>query len=132
MDHKTFLQPETKPMDATAFVDRARDMATTLEDRELGAARSRPRARQRVSRLARVPVSLLHSLRYRPPKQIAADVFARLCAAVERQAIDQIRIAENEISKARARRLGVDDRDLCEIEDALAKARALVMRKPGE
>jgi hypothetical protein len=125
MGRKEFLPVEQK-MDAAAFVDRARKMAATLEDREIAEARSRPIARQRVSRLARVPTSLLHSLRYRPPKQIAADVFARLCAAIERQAADQIRKAEHEISTARMRRLGADDSALCEIETALANARALM------
>jgi hypothetical protein len=128
VDHKKFLPVEQK-MNAAAFVDRAREIAMALEDREIGAARSRPLARQRVSRLARVPVSLLHSLRYRPPKQIAADVFARLCAAIERQAINQIKKAEHDISTARARRGGVEDRDLCEIEATLERARNLLKQE---
>jgi hypothetical protein len=125
---KEFLPFEQK-MDAAAFVDRAREMAAKLEDREIVQARSRPLARQRVSRLARVPASLLHSLRYRPPKQIAADMFARLCAAVERQSLDQIRKAENDITAVRARRMGADDRDLREIEAALEKARNLLKKE---
>jgi hypothetical protein len=125
MVHKEFLHSEQK-MDAAVFVDRAREMAAALEDREVLATRSRPIARQRVAHLSGVAASLLHSLRYRPPKQIAADAFERLCAATERKAAEQIRIAEHEIAKARARRIGTDDRALREVEAALAMARALI------
>jgi hypothetical protein len=55
-----------------------------------------------------------------------ADLFVRLCAAVERQALVQIRTAQHEIETARARRMGADNSVFCEIEDALAKARALI------
>ena len=118
-------------MDAAAFVDRAAKMAAMLEDREVFDVRSRPIARKRVARLAGVPASLLHSLRYRPPKTIAADAYARLCAAIERQAITQIGKAFDEIAEARARRAGVDARALREIADSLARAKAL-LAKSGE
>lgn len=122
---KEFLQSEQK-VSSAVFVERAREMATFLEDRENVIARSRPAARRSVARLAGVSSTLLHSLRYRPPKQIAADAFARLCAAVESQALAQIRMLEGEISIARACRRGADDRVLCEVETALDKARALI------
>lgn len=125
---KEFLQSEQKKMDAAAFVDDAREMAATLEDCEIFVAGSRPGARQRVARSAGVPASLLHALRYRPPKSIAADVFDKLCAAIERQALNQIRTAHHEIATVRARRLGVDDRALDEAHAALAKARELMER----
>lgn len=132
MLHKEFLPIEQKTMDAAAFVDRARKMAATLEDRETFDLRSRPLARQRVARVAGVSASLLHSLRYRPPKSIAADTYNRLCDAFERQAINQIWKAFDEIASARARRPGVDDRALREIEAALEKARALLRKEHGE
>ena len=122
---KEFLQSGQK-MDASIFVERARLMAATLEDREAG---SRPAARRRASRLAGVPASLLHSLRYRPPKTIAADAYARLCAAIEQQAITQIKKAFNEIAAARARRPGIDESALREIEAALASAQALLKKE---
>lgn len=128
MVHKEFLQSEPK-VDASVFVERAREMAAALEDREMPVARSRPAARRCASRLAGVSASLLHSLRYRPPKTIAADAYARLCAAIEQQAITQIRKAFNEIAEARARRPGVDESALREIEAALASAQALLNRK---
>jgi hypothetical protein len=126
--HKEFLPVEQKAMDAAAFVDRAAKMAATLEDREVFDVRSRPIARQRVARFVGVSAALLHSLRYRPPKSIAADAYARLCVAIERCAEAQIRTAHNEILAARACRRGVDDRDLCEVEAALEQARAFLKR----
>lgn len=126
---KEVFQLEQKTMDAAVFVDRAREMAAALEDREAFEAKSRPAARRRVARLAGIPASLLHSLRYRRPKTIAADVFDKLCAAVERQALKQIRTARHEISTARARRLGANDRALCEIEVALCRARELLKKE---
>jgi hypothetical protein len=128
MGRKDFLQLEQKAMSAAAFVDSAREMAAVLEDREL-AAGSRPHARKRVARMAGVPASLLHSLRYRPPKRIAADAYERLCAAIERQAAIQIGQLENEILAARARRRGADDRSFCEVDGALAIARALMAKE---
>jgi hypothetical protein len=133
MGNKDFLPLEQKKMDAAAYVARAREMAAALEDRESLNTRSRPTARQRVARIAGVPASLLHSLRYRPPKTIAADVYNSLCAAIERKALEQIRMSEHEIAAVRARYLGVDNRAFgeagvaCrEAEAAIAKARALL------
>jgi hypothetical protein len=129
--NKEFLPIEQKAMDAAAFVDRAAKMAAMLEDREVFDVRSRPIARKRVARLAGVPASLLHSLRYRPPKTIAADAYARLCAAIEANAFNQIGKAFDEIAAVRARRAGVDARALREIADSLARAKAL-LAKSGE
>jgi hypothetical protein len=128
MGHTEFLQSEQKAMDAAAFVDRAAKMAASLENREAAAVGSRPLARRRVARVAGVSASLLHSLRYRRPKTIAADAYNRLCLAFERQAINQIRKAFDEIAAARARRPGVGEDALREIEDALARAHELLER----
>lgn len=129
MVRKEFLPIEQK-MDAATFVDQAREMAASLEDQEAIAIKSRQLARLRVARIAGISAALLHSLRYRPPKTIAADAFERLCIAVERQAASQIRKAQHEIASARARRLGVDDCALREVEAALDKARALLKGGP--
>lgn len=125
MLRKKFLQSEQK-MDAAAFVAQAREMAASLEGREVPAAGSRPLARAIAARSAGVPASLLHSLRYRPPKRIAAESYQRLCVAVERQAERHREKLQDEIIAARARRLGVADRSLGEIETALEKARTLL------
>lgn len=128
MLRKKFLQSDQK-MDAAAFVTQAREMAAALEGREVAAAGSRPIARAIAARHAGIPASLLHSLRYRPPKRIAAESYQRLCVAIERQAERHREKLQDEIIAARARRLGVADRGMGEIEAALEKARALLEDK---
>lgn len=92
---------EQKSMSATVYVDRARSMARFLEDRETDALGDRDLARSTIERRYGIACSVLYSLRYRPPKQIAADIYARLCTAVEDVAQRQIKILENEIAAAR-------------------------------
>ena len=117
-------------MDARSYVDKAREMASELEDRETAAVGSRPVARRRLARVSGVPLSVLHSLRYRPPKTISADVFDKLCAAIERQAEQQIRILQDAICEARSRRSGVDNNSVREAASSLEHARQL-LRKDG-
>jgi hypothetical protein len=69
--------------------------------------------------------------RYQPPKTIAADIYYRLCIAVEKQASEKIRALEHEITTSCARRRGIDHRAFCEAEILVAKAREL-LRKESE
>jgi hypothetical protein len=92
---------EQKSMSATVYVDRARGMARFLEDREAHAVGDRELARKRIEQRYGIAGSMLYSLRYRPPKQIAADIYAKLCTAVEDVAQRQIKILEIEIAQAR-------------------------------
>ena len=85
--------------------------------------------RIRVARLAGIPLSFLHTLRYRPPKTIAADIFDRLCVATERKALEQIRAAEHDIQIARDRRTGINHSALREVEASLVMARELLWGK---
>jgi hypothetical protein len=94
------LQMESKTMSAAAFVDRARGMARFLEDREAHALGDREMARDRIERRYGIAGSVLYSLRYRPPKTIAADIYARLCAAVEDAGARHMRTLEDEIAEA--------------------------------
>ncbi len=126
MRRKKFLQSEQSQMIASQYVQQAREMAALLEDRETAAAGSRSIARKRLESISGVSASILHSLRYRPPKTIAADVFDRLCLAIERQAEKQIGILQHEILSARACRLGIDDCALGEAETALRQARGVL------
>lgn len=93
-------------MTAGEYVKAAIEMAASLEGHELAKGCERKQARAKVAVLFGIPRTVLHGLRYRPPKTIAADIFDRLCVAVERQARAEIRNLENEIAKANARRLG--------------------------
>lgn len=88
-------------MSAAVYVDRARQMARFLEDREADVIGDRELAREHIKRRYGIASSVLYSLRYRPPKQIAADIYAKLCTAVEDVAQRQIKILEIEIAAAR-------------------------------
>jgi hypothetical protein len=110
------------------YLEQAAEMAAALEEREMQAAHSRPRARESVERKYGIPASLLHSLRHRPPKTIAADIFDRLLGAVESQAAEQIRNLENEIASVMARRLGANDRRLRAAHVALLRAQKFLKR----
>lgn len=101
-------------------------MASALEEIEMRMALSRPRARLRVASRFSIPASLLHSLRYRPPKTISADVFDKLSIAIEHQAAEQIRNLEHAISTARSIRLGIDDSNIRKAEVSLQRARDLL------
>ena len=115
-------------MTAGEYVEAAREMAASLEDNEVANGIERKYARAKVASLSGISYGLLHSLRYRPPKTIAADLFDRLCTAVERQARRKIGDLENEIAKANSRHLG----SRCGLERAAnaaaRSARALLSR----
>lgn len=131
------LQTEQKPLSPSAYVEHAASMARLLEGRALLEVLERdildksPReeARELVERRFGIPASLLRSLRYRPPKIVAADAFAKLLAAIELQAAAQIRTLEHEILAARARRWRADDSAIREAETALRAARALLVTR---
>lgn len=124
------LQSKRTQMNASTFVDEAREMSLSLENRQNSELKDLPEARRQVAMMTGVCVSMLYSLRYRPPKTVGADVYNRLCAAIERRALTQIRTAHHEISTARSRRLGASDGalDLAlrEADILLAKARELL------
>lgn len=69
-------------MSAAVYVDRAREMARFLEDRESAADHDLEMARARLQSKYGIAGSVFYALRYRPPKQIAADVYNSLCSAV--------------------------------------------------
>lgn len=125
---KTFLKTGEVPLNAGAYVEEARRVASTLEENEMKAALTRPRARLRIASRFGIPAAVLHSLRYRPPKTITADMFDRLLRAVEHQAEEQIRNLEHEITKARSCRLGIDNGHIGAAETAARRARALLER----
>ena len=113
-------------MSSTAFMESARDMARVLESREVAQVGDLDLARARLEAKWGIPGRVFYSLRYRPTKTIAVDLYARLCAAVEASALSQIRQAEHEIATARARASSVDDGVSREAAALVAKARAMI------
>lgn len=113
-------------MDALTYIDHARQMAAFLEDRETGAGGDRETARARLAARYGIAGSIFHALRYRPPKQIAADIYNRLCSAVEDAASKQIKALENEIAMARASSLRPREDMVRKAEAVLVEVKALM------
>ena len=111
-------------MDAHSYVKQAQRFAETLESRESAMASvDAPTARARISRRFGISKSVLHSLRYRPPKTIPIDVFSKLVAAVEHQAAELIRACEHDMATAKSCSIGVNDGILRALETSLANAK---------
>ena len=113
-------------MSAVAYIERAQRMARFVENDEYQQVGDRDIARQRIARRYGVTTRALYALRYRNPKQIAADLYDALCSAVEDAASRQIRLLEQEINEARAGRLGCREGVVREAEAALREAVALL------
>lgn len=69
-----------KPMNAASYVDKARSWARELEE-DVAKGRSLEWARYELEQRTGLPPNLFWSLRHRPPKRIAADIYFRLRAA---------------------------------------------------
>ena len=115
-------------MSSVVYLERAQRMARFIEDDEFRQVGDRDVARRQVARRYGFAARALYSLRYRPPKLIAADLYDALCSAVEDVASRQIRMLENEIAEARAGRLGGREGVVREAEATLREAVALLDR----
>ncbi len=113
-------------MSSVSFVDRAKDMACYLEDQEYVRVGDRKIARVSVARKCGIAPHVFKSLRYCPPKQIAVDLYHKLCEAVEEAASSQIRQLEKRIHEARQGRISVSEGVVREAETALREAVALL------
>lgn len=96
---------EPKPMSAAAYVADAREMAELLEEREAKVAGNLPDARRNLASRFGIAASIFYALRHRPPKSIGADIYDRLCAAIEYEAAQGIRKLQHEMATAEKRRL---------------------------
>jgi hypothetical protein len=109
---------ELLSMTSGSYVEKARAWSRVLEDRE--AARSGltiREARPNAARKIGIPPGTLANLRNGRLKSIAAHVFDRLRAAVERELQAEMRALEHELQLLRQQ--GVDPRDI-EIEAVVA------------
>ena len=113
-------------MSAVAYIERAQRMARFAEDDEFSQVGDRSLARRRIARRYGVTERALYALRYRNPKQIAADLYDALCSAVEDAASRQIRLLEQEINEARTGRLGHREGVVRQAEASLREAVALL------
>jgi hypothetical protein len=69
---KAPLQSEHKMSSASAYIDRARSMARFIDDHTVREVGDLEIARERLGRRYRIASSILHSLRYRPPKTVSS------------------------------------------------------------
>jgi len=106
------------------YVEEAKQLARTLEDRESAASSiDLLLARATVAHRFRIPKSVFRSLRCGSRKAIPVDIFQRLIAAVEFQAAEQIKALHHEIQTARACGVGDNIGYLRAAENALVNAR---------
>ncbi len=104
------VQTEPPKMNASACVSRASGMVEIIDRHVAAMGLDREIEDGRLSRDHGIPKSILFSLRYRPPKRIAADLYFALCDAVEDLATRTIKAAEHDIALARASRRIPDPR----------------------
>lgn len=123
----------SKPMTAGAYVERARDWARMLEDRE--AARSGEplkRAREAVARQISVPAGTLENLRKRRLKAIAAHWYDQLRGGVIRALEAELRHVEFEIQIARQTGLDPGSRDFQSALASRSRIREALGLAPSE
>lgn len=119
-------------MNAAGYVETACEMVQSI-DRHIAAAgldrdgeESRLVARHGLSR------RILWDLRYRPPKSIAAHFYFGLCDALEELALKTVRLADHDISKARALKRSPNSRLLGAAADLAGAALALTRDPTSE
>ncbi len=83
-------------MNPSAFVDHAAELNRNLVNSECRGPGDLENAMRRVELKWGIPVSVSWALRYRKPKTIAADVYARIAQAFETYREQQFRRLENE------------------------------------
>ena len=113
-------------MTAAEYVEYAAAAARRMEEAEARGPGDLPNARERLARRYGLAASFFYSLRYRPPKTIAVDVFNRLNNAYQAECTRQARLWSHERSLARARG------DLDEIDKTLLGAADWLARQEKE
>lgn len=124
MDESTRSIRGVLSMTSAAYVERGRSWGRFLEDREASRAGVPIRqARPSVARRTGVATGTLASLRNGRLKAIAAHVYDRLRAAVERELVAEMQALEHELQTLR--QTGADPRSpqVAEAETHLAAAR---------
>ena len=113
-------------MSSCSYVEKAQRMSVFAEDVEFARVGDRDIARANLGRKYGIAPSFLRKLRYYPPKQIAADLYHKLCLAVEDAALRQIHIAESLIVEAKSSRKGVSESTVASAETTLLEIIAIL------
>ena len=90
-------------MNAATFVEHASLLAGKMVSREMRGSGDTENAMRRLEALRGIPYATLWALRYRRPKSIAADIYARIVAAYDHECDRQQQLLEHEraITKAK-------------------------------
>lgn len=120
---KKFLRKEQ-----VMSVAAAREMASSLVQRESRGPGDLDNAMRRIEQRYGVPYSVLWSLRYRTPKDILLGVFQKIQAAYQAECARQVSLLEHELTITKAMNDDVDQ-DLVEQIEALV--RKVKERKAG-
>lgn len=96
-----------KAMSAAAYVADARQMSIELEDDEALEQGNVDRARAYIARHFGIAQSILYSLRRRHPKTVGADVYDKLCIAIQSVATKGISTLHHQILTATHKQLRV-------------------------
>jgi uncharacterized protein YhaN len=123
---------ELMVMTAAAYVERARDWSTRLEDKE--AERSGvnlSEARKVVAREIGASPGTLENLRNRRVKGIAAHIYDRLRARVIRELESEMRHLEHELQILKQTGVGPSDGETEAVVAGLAKVREALGLPPG-
>lgn len=92
-----------KLMSAATFVAEAGKLANAMVQREMRGPGDLDNAMRRVEAKFGVPYQSLWNLRYRPPKEIAAHVYAGILNAYDEQCARQARLYQHEAAIAKAK-----------------------------
>jgi ribosomal protein L29 len=79
-----------------------------------------------VARRVRAAPATIWSLLFRPPKRVSADLLAALEAAMEHELNAEIRALQNELAALRATAHRPNPRKIAEVEEGLARLRAVL------
>ena len=107
-------------MNATAIVER-------LECAEMRTGSALPVARASLARRLGVSPGTLESIRRGRVKRLAHDVFVALQRALEHQLEREIEAAKHELAILRATGARVDAAAVAEVDEALARAREIIL-----
>lgn len=103
------------------LVEEVSGWSRVLVQREMQGPGDMPRAMHRIEGRYGIPYHVLWTLRYRPPKDIAASIYFALKAAHQAECERQLRLLEHELSITRAA-LGASHSAVAQVEAVLGAA----------
>ncbi|WP_422383249.1 hypothetical protein [Roseibium album] len=101
----------------------AQDIARSMVERESRGSGDLPNAMKRLEERHKLPSGLLHSLRYRPPKDLMLSVWQSLVDAYQTECLRQARLLEHELKVTRELTNDLDPNFVQAVERLLQEVR---------